>query len=92
VGLLATFNYSLRQALEATFIEFNFEGLPLLSQLVSYLFLAVLPKQSRWHDIRNCRQFFSEFAQEKGFDALDPEAWYTTSLAQMVSKKVCACC
>lgn len=35
-----------------------------------------------------CREFFRLYAAEKGFDPLDPTAWYRTDLADMKKKRV----
>ena len=45
-------------------------------------------KDNHWKDIHHCRQFFDEFAREKGFDPQDIEAWYVQNLQQALSKMV----
>ena len=41
-----------------------------------------------WLDIDNRRKFFLKFAEEKGFDPLVPENWYTITKRQVSAKKV----
>jgi len=34
------------------------------------------------------KEFFDGFAQEKGFDPLNPEGWYQTNLSELKRRKV----
>jgi len=45
-----------------------------------------LPK-GYWREKQHRRDFFNEFAKEKGFDPSVPENWYSVTAAQ-ISKKV----
>ena len=41
-----------------------------------------------WRDLENRKRFFTELAEEKGFDPLDAEKWRKVSRTVIAQKKV----
>jgi len=44
--------------------------------------------KGHWLDLANSKQFFIEFAQERGFDPLSAEDWNTVTRREIYAKKV----
>jgi len=71
------------------------------NRLISFLFpqqlhpLTINNKSERdrkpkgyWKNLPNCRKFFDDYAQEKGFDPLDAKNWYAVNLGALRKTKV----
>mgnify|MGYP006973206320 CR=1 FL=1 len=76
---------SLRESLLATFSEFREApqegkaGLSFYDSMPTLLTLTLTGTyRERFQEIKNCREAFMHFAEEKGFDPLKPENWYTS--------------
>ena len=46
------------------------------------------PLLQHYQDRKNCRTFFDEYAKEKGFDPIDTQQWYNTSLRELGLRQV----
>ena len=98
-GILALYN-SVRSALRASLPDVDFEGItvrftnppksnPQLWPCVGVSrSTAPRRKKSYWLDRENRRKFFCDFAQEMGFDPLQPENWVPITNAQIRAHNV----
>ena len=99
-GLLSRYKGSLKTALEASFpsIEWNFTGTssPPPTQTtqkrrnnsLSILSRAARQPNGYWETAENRRKFFVSFAEEMGFDPLQPKNWDKITTTQILEKKV----
>lgn len=46
-----------------------------------------MPKRY-WRDIRECRDFFNSFAQQRALEPLDPETWYSIDDKEILNTQV----
>ena len=45
-------------------------------------------KAKKWRDSALMRRFFDSYAQEKQFDPLNPEIWYSLKLSELLDREV----
>lgn len=87
---------SLPNALEKCFPEVDFtdtQGSFIHSHLIGLALTTSIggkrsKKKGYWLDIANRREFFLNFAAEKGFDPYRPENWANVTVAQVAVRKV----
>jgi len=94
-GLLSRYKGSLKAALEASFpsIEWNFTGIsipPPPRGEINHFLLSHAARQPNgyWETAENRRKFFVSFAEEMGFDPLQPKNWDKITTTQILEKKV----
>jgi hypothetical protein len=90
---LSYFDGSVSKAVQNTFpdIPFDFKGksYPILgANTLIFTWLATHTPKNYWKDINNCKNFFLNYAEEKGLDVSVVNSWYSVDLKELLQRTV----